>query len=220
MMQPKLAPSILSANFANLEKDIREVEKAGCTYLHVDIMDGHFVPNISMGPPIVKALKAATSLILDTHLMISEPAKYIESFAKAGSDIITIHSESNGEIEKNLQIIKQCGKKAGLTIKPSTPITTIEPYLDLVDLVLIMSVEPGFGGQSFIPASLEKIKQARALIDQRDIILEIDGGIKLDNVQQVIDAGIDLVVAGSAVFKNPLGIYETCKAFQGNMVRK
>lgn len=193
-----LSPSILSADFANLKRDVDIVTNAGAKYIHVDCMDGHFVPNMSIGPCVVKSLRKATDAILDVHLMISEPNKYAEEFLKAGSDIITVHHESNLDIDAIYELTLKYGKKLCVSVNPETPVETLDFYAKYVSMFLIMSVHPGFGGQSFIESSLEKIKYLREKYPEIDI--EVDGGIKLDNVKKVIDAGANVIVAGSAVF--------------------
>ncbi|MCD6527829.1 MAG: ribulose-phosphate 3-epimerase [Desulfuromonas sp.] len=201
----KISPSILSADFARLGADIRTVEQAGADYIHVDVMDGHFVPNITIGAPVVKALRSVTDLPLDVHLMIENPDLYIPDFAAAGSDIITVHQEAVPHMHRTVQLIHSLGKKAGVSINPATPVSTLEVILEEVDLVLVMTVNPGFGGQSFIPATLNKIKQLRKMIDRsgRAIELEVDGGVKADNIAEIAAAGADVFVAGSAVFNAP-----------------
>jgi len=197
LVKIKIAPSILSADFSNLEKEIKKVEKAGADYIHIDVMDGHFVPNITMGPLVVKAVKKCSKLPLDVHLMIENPDKYIESFAKAGADIITIQVEASTDITRDIELIKKHGAKPGLVVNPETAIDKVFPYLDKIDMVLVMSVHPGFAGQKFMAEVLPKIKQLR---EKTDIEIEIDGGISLETAPLAIQAGANVLVAGSAIF--------------------
>ncbi len=196
-----IAPSILSADFARLGEEIAAIERAGADWVHVDVMDGHFVPNITIGPPVVSAIRKVTDLPLDVHLMIAPADPYLVAFADAGSDIITVHVEAGPHIHRSLQTIRALGKKAGVTLNPGTPAGALAHLLDLVDLVLVMTVNPGFGGQSFIADQIAKIAEIRAMIGARDIRLEVDGGVSPDTVRQVVGAGADTLVAGSAVFK-------------------
>lgn len=197
-----LAPSILSADFSRLGEQIQAVEKAGAQYIHIDVMDGIFVPSISFGMPVIQSIRPCTDRVFDVHLMIDRPYRYIEEFVKAGADIITFHVEACDCVKETIEKIRKYGKKVGISLNPATPISAIEPYLELVDLILVMSVNPGFGGQKYIEGSTEKIAQLRKLVDERKLnaVISVDGGIKKENVREVLEAGADVVVAGSAVF--------------------
>lgn len=198
----KLSPSILSADFGKLLEDVKKVEEAGVEYLHIDIMDGHFVPNISFGPMVMKAISGKTNLVKDVHLMIENPDQYVEEFVKAGADIIVVHQEACPHLHRSIQNIKSYGVKAGVSLNPGTSLSTIEEVLPDVDMVLIMSVNPGFGGQSFIESQLDKITRLRQMINDRglNIDIEVDGGVKISNVAKVVEAGANVIVAGSAIF--------------------
>ena len=199
----KIAPSILSADFSRLADEVRAVEKAGADVIHVDVMDGHFVPNITIGPLVVQGLRKLTSLPLDVHLMIENPERYIEAFAQAGSDWITIHAEVCPHLKRVIKKVRQLNVRPGIVLKPATPLKTLFPVLDDIDLVLIMSVNPGFGGQSFIPATLKKIERLRKIVDQNgySMEIEVDGGVKIENIREVSRAGGDIFVVGTGIFK-------------------
>jgi ribulose-phosphate 3-epimerase len=196
-----IAPSILSADFGRLAAEIKDVAEAGADWIHCDVMDGHFVPNITFGPPVIKAVRGASNKIFDVHLMIAPADPYLAAFADAGADIITVHAEAGPHLDRSLQAIKALGKKAGVSLNPSTPASVIEHVLDRLDLVLLMTVNPGFGGQAFIPSVVEKIARVKAMIGNRPIDIEVDGGVTPETAPLVVKAGANVLVAGSAVFK-------------------
>lgn len=213
----KLAPSILSADFARLLEDVKKVEKAGCEYLHIDVMDGHFVPNITLGPAIVKSLRKDVNMVFDTHLMIENPDNYIKDFVDAGSDLIVVHAEACRHLHRTIQNIKSYNVNVGVALNPATSIESIKHIIEDVDMVLIMTVNPGFGGQSFIESMLEKIKELKQLIDDKNlnVDIQVDGGIKPDNIHKVVEAGANIIVAGSAIF-NSENIEETVSLMRKN----
>ncbi len=210
-----IAPSILSADFTRLGEEIRKAEEAGADMIHIDVMDGHFVPNISIGQEVVRGIRKATGLPFDVHLMIEDPDRYISDFVNAGADIITVHLEATSHLYRTVQWIKESGKKAGVSINPATPVWSLESILSEVDLVLVMSVNPGFGGQSFIPQSLDKIRMLKRIVRERglDILIEVDGGVKIDNAREIADAGADILVMGSAFF-NSVDYSEVVRRFR------
>lgn len=203
-----LSPSILSADFWKLGEQIKEVEAAGVPWIHIDVMDGLFVPSISYGMPVIASIRKGTDLFFDVHLMIDKPERYIEDVAKSGADLINFHLEATGQVEETIAKIRSTGKKAGITIKPNTPARAVEPYLELVDMVLVMTVEPGFGGQKMIPECISKVTEIRRMIAEKGlhVDVEVDGGINLDNVETALAAGANVIVAGSAVFKNDISV--------------
>jgi len=199
----KIAPSILSADFAALGEAIARVEAAGADLLHVDVMDGHFVPNLTIGPPVIESIRKRTRLPLDVHLMIEEPERWVETYIKSGADYVTVHVEASAHLERTLTLIREAGARSGVALNPSTPPEVLQYVLDDLDLVLVMSVNPGFGGQSFIPTTYEKIRRLRAMLADRPVLVSVDGGVKADNAGPLAQAGATVLVAGSAIFGAP-----------------
>lgn len=198
-----LSPSLLSADFNKLGEEIAAIDNAGAEYIHVDVMDGLFVPSISYGMPVIKSIRKSTGKVFDVHLMINEPIRYIKEFVESGADIITVHVEACADVVATLESIRECGVKAGITLNPDTPVSAIEAYMDKVDMVLVMSVNPGFGGQKFITSAIDKLKEVRRIKEEKgfDFDIEVDGGVNLDNLPSVLEAGANIIVAGSAIFK-------------------
>lgn len=220
-MQIKLSPSILNADFGHLAEQVRAAEAAGADYVHVDVMDGQFVPNISLGPAIVAAIRQATTLPLDVHLMIEEPRRFLREFVEAGASIMTVHAEAVRHLHATIVAIQDAGVRAGVALNPATPLSAVEEIVDRLDLLLVMTVNPGFGGQSLIPETLDKISRARALLDQRGARaeLEVDGGVKADNIAEVVRRGARVVVAGSAIFVGGAGIQANTVALRAEIAR-
>ncbi|MBO4864535.1 MAG: ribulose-phosphate 3-epimerase [Eubacterium sp.] len=207
-----LAPSMLSIDFGNIERDLNEVYNAGANTIHVDIMDGAFVPNISFGPPVLKYVrKILPDAFLDVHMMVQEPSRYFKHMAEAGADNITFHYEATTDVDRDISLIREMGLRVGMSIKPATPVSVLAPYIDKLDQILIMSVEPGFGGQSFMPEAFDRLREARRMAEPYGVDVEVDGGIYLDNVRDILDAGANMIVTGSAVFKG--NITDNVKSF-------
>ena len=222
-MTVRIAPSILSADFGKLSDQVAEAQAAGADWIHVDVMDGHFVPNLTIGPVVAEAVKRSTTLPVDVHLMIESPERYVEAFVRAGADVLTVHQEACPHLHRTLQQIRQAGARAGVAINPSTPVDSLTPVLGDIDLVLVMSVNPGFGGQAFIPSAVDKVARVRALLDEQEldgVDIEVDGGIDANTAPQVARAGANVLVAGSAVYRHPGGVERGVSAIRDAIERQ
>jgi|YNPMSStandDraft_1061717.scaffolds.fasta_scaffold37342_2 ribulose-phosphate 3-epimerase len=223
MRRVKIAPSILSADFARLGEQVRDAEAAGADYIHIDVMDGHFVPNITVGPLVVESLRPVTTLPLDVHLMITQPERYIPDFARAGADILTVHVEACVHLHRTIHQIKELGIRAGVTLNPATPLVSLEEILPDVDMVLVMSVNPGYGGQSYIPGSSARITRLRRMLDERglvDVDIEVDGGVKAHNAAEIVAAGANVLVLGSAIFNQEATVAQNIARIRANLAER